>query len=382
MGHGDVQHYVRRRTKRAANRPKRPYEALEEADGSDGDSPADVDGTPVVSPIAAGDGGGSQSGAGSGTNDVISPVGGSGAASEATEGGLSRGVQTESNVVVGVNFADGDDAPVASPIVAGELQGETGGSQAGAGSDTVDVISPGAGSGAASEATGSGVAVQMNFGIAIENFGIPDGDGPSDQTPDMHSTPGASMGANTPDHAGGPSAGSRSRGVPSGGSGSSVREVGGSSSSGVPSVTLTGFAFGVGRPVCVKPEIGENFPATYGLSHEEPVASAVLNFVGKMMSCSPRELDRKWFKHTRPTRVQLNGWDFKIEFGPGGRITFIGWSAVHRMMKFLEFKIYGYSPARWRHIFDPRFAQHLMNLDIRHIDYEYMNTMMSFADLG
>jgi hypothetical protein len=54
--------------------------------------------------------------------------------------------------------------------------------------------------------------------------------------------------------------------------------------------------------------------------------------------------------------ISLSGWDFKIEFGPQGRITFIGWSAVHRMITYLEFKIYGYSDERWRHIFDPCLA--------------------------
>lgn len=52
------------------------------------------------------------------------------------------------------------------------------------------------------------------------------------------------------------------------------------------------------------------------------------------------------------------------------------------MVKYLEFKIYGYSAEHWRHIFEPKFAQHLMNVDARWIDYEYMNTMMPVAALG
>jgi hypothetical protein len=44
--------------------------------------------------------------------------------------------------------------------------------------------------------------------------------------------------------------------------------------------------------VRVKAEIGVNFPGTCGPSHEEPLASLVLNLVGHMMNCSPRELDR------------------------------------------------------------------------------------------
>jgi hypothetical protein len=91
---------------------------------------------------------------------------------------------------------------------------------------------------------------------------------------------------------GGASMGSPGGSLSSGGNGSPVREVGGSSSGGMLSVTLTGLAFGVGRPVRVKAELGENFPVTYGLSHEEPPASVMLNFVGNMMVCSERELDR------------------------------------------------------------------------------------------
>lgn len=90
----------------------------------------------------------------------------------------------------------------------------------------------------------------------------------------------------------------------------------------------------------------------------------------------------KWFKRRLPTRVHLTGWDFKIEFGPGGKITFVGWSAVHRMVKVLEFKLYGYSEARWRHIFDPRFARHLMTVCARNIDYAFMKSMMPSDELG
>jgi hypothetical protein len=76
------------------------------------------------------------------------------------------------------------------------------------------------------------------------------------------------------------------------GSGSSVRAGVRRCSLGGPSVAVTGFEFPVGDGVRVKTEIGENFPATYGLSHEEPLGSLVLNFVDNMMACSERELDR------------------------------------------------------------------------------------------
>jgi hypothetical protein len=77
-----------------------------------------------------------------------------------------------------------------------------------------------------------------------------------------------------------------------GGSGSSARGGAAHYSVGGPSVSVTGFEFAVPDGVRVKTEIGENFPATYGLSHEEPLGSLVLKFVDNMMSCSERELDR------------------------------------------------------------------------------------------
>jgi hypothetical protein len=76
------------------------------------------------------------------------------------------------------------------------------------------------------------------------------------------------------------------------GSGSSVRAAAGRSGTWGPSVDVTGFEIPVPAGVRVKTEIGENFPATYGLSHEEPLGSLVLNFVDNMMACSERELDR------------------------------------------------------------------------------------------
>jgi hypothetical protein len=85
----------------------------------------------------------------------------------------------------------------------------------------------------------------------------------------------------TPAYAGG-SNGENSRG------GSSVGGGAGSSSAAVPSVSFTGFSF----KLQAKTEIGENFPATYGLRHEEPLASKVLNFARHMMRCTERELDR------------------------------------------------------------------------------------------
>lgn len=71
---------------------------------------------------------------------------------------------------------------------------------------------------------------------------------------------------------------------------------------------------------------------------------------------------RKWFKHFKPSTVQLSGWDFRVEFGPGGRITVIGWTAIHKVLTVLESGIYGDSPDRWRHIFSPLFAVWLWQL--------------------
>lgn len=68
--------------------------------------------------------------------------------------------------------------------------------------------------------------------------------------------------------------------------------------------------------------------------------------------------------------------------GTNGKITMIGWSAVHRAVKVLEFKIYRISPDRWSHIFEPLFALHLMHHGPASIQYEYVRRKMSTEALG
>lgn len=85
-----------------------------------------------------------------------------------------------------------------------------------------------------------------------------------------------------------------------------------------------------------------------------------------MMTCVVRVLDKYvqylYLKATLGFNISmvsgclLSGWDFRLEFGPNGKITLAGWAAVHRLVKILAFKIYGKSTEIWRHIFQIEFA--------------------------
>lgn len=96
------------------------------------------------------------------------------------------------------------------------------------------------------------------------------------------------------------------------------------------------------------------------------------------------------------------------EFGPGGRVSSVGWAAVSCMLIYKEGKMYGTWQIRFRHIFDLRFVVRSaisMESNCFHssrymiticcvflqmalmyrgasLDFEYMNTMMSPEALG
>lgn len=131
----------------------------------------------------------------------------------------------------------------------------------------------------------------------------------------------------------------------------------------------------------VKGEIGDKFPRKFGLKHDEPTATDVLAFYDRMLTCTSRELAKKWFKHLVPYLVVLCGEDFVREFGPNGRLTVIGWICLGRMIVYMEDQMYGSQQIRWRHIFDVRLVLALM-YNSYSLDYDYMNTMMSFDALG
>ncbi|XP_037456671.1 uncharacterized protein LOC119327671 [Triticum dicoccoides] len=131
----------------------------------------------------------------------------------------------------------------------------------------------------------------------------------------------------------------------------------------------------------VKNEMGEKFPGKAGLKDEEPTTKNVVYFFDKMLTCTRQELDKKWFKHLASYLVVMCGDDFRKEFGPNGRLTVTGWVCLSRMITYKEGLMYGSWKIRWRHVFDVRFVLALM-YNSYSLDFEFMNTMMSFEALG
>lgn len=83
---------------------------------------------------------------------------------------------------------------------------------------------------------------------------------------------------------------------------------------------------------------------------------------------------RKWYKHLVPYLIVLSGDDFVKEFGPAGRMTTIGWTAVSRMLVYKEGGMYGDWEIRWRHIFDLRFVVSL------HLDDMKLSSLIAASD--
>lgn len=131
----------------------------------------------------------------------------------------------------------------------------------------------------------------------------------------------------------------------------------------------------------VKNEMEDKFPGKAGLKHGEPTAKDVMYFFDRMLTCTRRELDKKWFKHLVPYLVVLCGDDFARDFGPNGRLTLTRWVCLGRMITYKEGRMYGSWQMRWRHIFDVRFVLALM-YNSYSLNFDYMNTMMSFEVLG
>ncbi|XP_044402037.1 uncharacterized protein [Triticum aestivum] len=136
----------------------------------------------------------------------------------------------------------------------------------------------------------------------------------------------------------------------------------------------------VARPE-VKGEMGSLFPSRAGLRHDIPNAENLLQFYEKMVHSMRSDRDRKWFKHVFMTFVLLNGDDFIHEFGPDGEMTTIGWTAFSRRLTSKDARMYGKWKIRWRHLFDIRFVEHLMdNYDA--LDYGLLASMMDEDVLG
>lgn len=113
----------------------------------------------------------------------------------------------------------------------------------------------------------------------------------------------------------------------------------------------------------MKSEWGDKYPSYVGLNHDEPSVRVVLKFYDRMLSCSDRELQKKWFRHFMPLAVTMSGMDLKDALGPGGELPVTGWRCIHRMLSEKERKMCRKGLARWRGVFDPCFVEELCKPD-------------------
>jgi hypothetical protein len=75
-----------------------------------------------------------------------------------------------------------------------------------------------------------------------------------------------------------------------------------------------------------------------------------------LLTCSQNISCRFWFVHGHPTWIQLSGAEIKSQFGEMAGIDEKGWTAIWRLLRMLETKMYRGSVLRWREIFPPELA--------------------------